>query len=174
MSESSSEVSAEIQAMQAIEKAFTDLDAEVQARVLRWAADRYGVAVTGKRPVGSANASEVNAEVPEFDTLAEFFAAAAPTTEPDRALVVSHWFQNVKNEADVDAQKVNSELKHLGHGVSNITSALGSLIERRPQLVIQTKKSGTARQARKKYRVTAAGKSAVEHMLQRQPDENAA
>jgi hypothetical protein len=172
MSESSSGVSAEIQAMQSIEKAFTDLEAEVQARVLRWAADRYGVAITGKRPVGGA--SEVNAEVPEFDTLAEFFAAAGPTTEPDRALVVSYWFQHVKNEADVDAGKVNGELKHLGHGVSNITSALGSLIERKPQLMIQTKKAGTSKQARKKYRVTNAGKNAVEKMLQQQPEEVAA
>jgi DNA-binding PadR family transcriptional regulator len=49
--------------------------------------------------------------------------------------------------------------------VSNITTALSSLIERKPQLVIQTRKSGNSKQARKRYRLTDAGIRAVERMI---------
>ena len=71
----------------------------------------------------------------------------------------------MQGEADFDAQSVNTKLKHLGHGVGNITQALDVLKDRRPQLIVQLRKSGTTKQARKKYKVTTAGKSAVEAML---------
>ena len=62
---------------------------------------------------------------------------------------------------------MNKKLKDLGYRVSNITTAFNGLINRRPQLVIQTKKSGTSKQARKLYRLTTEGQRAVERMLQR-------
>lgn len=82
--------------------------------------------------------------------------------------MVSYWFQFIKGDADIDSQSVNTELKHLGHGVGNITQAFAGLIARKPQLVIQTKKEGKTQQARKKYRVTQEGKKAVDAMLQSQ------
>jgi DNA-binding PadR family transcriptional regulator len=57
-------------------------------------------------------------------------------------------------------------MKHLGHGVKNITSALSSLMNEKPQRVVQLKKSGSTKQARKQYKVTEAGKNAVRRMLE--------
>jgi DNA-binding PadR family transcriptional regulator len=39
-------------------------------------------------------------------------------------------------------------------------------MDEKPQLVVQLKKSGSTQQARKQYKVTEAGKAAVQRMLQ--------
>jgi hypothetical protein len=165
--------SEEIQAMGLIEEAFTPLDDDARRRVLSWAAARYGLATTRLVPeqaaaaAGDSEKDGVNAgsEPPKYESLADFFAATRPKTEADRALVVGYWFQVLQGQQDFEALAVNKELKHLGHGIAHVTSAFDTLIERKPQHVIQTKKSGSARQARKKYKVTEEGKKAVQRML---------
>ncbi len=79
--------------------------------------------------------------------------------------MVGYWFQEDQKHADLDAQKINSTLKHLGHGVPNITSCFNSLIEHDPRWALQTKKSGSSKQARKKYRITGEGIKKVRSML---------
>ena len=93
------------------------------------------------------------------------FAAANPESGTDKALMVAYWFQVLNGQADVDSFDVNKELKHLGHGALNITRAFDHLMEAKPQLVIQKRKSGKAKQARKKYRVTAEGISRVKQLM---------
>jgi hypothetical protein len=102
-----------------------------------------------------------------YETLADLYAAASPGTQGDRALVAGYWHQVIGEEPDFDSQTINRELKHLGHGISNITRTFDRLQQQRPQPVIQTKKSGTARQARKRFELTEEGKRAVEGMLSR-------
>lgn len=159
----------EVAAMGLIEEALESLDASEQARVLRWASDRYGVALTPApakgtgtptaKPAGTDNPPDVSADA------GDFYAQAAPTTESERALVVAYWVQEVSGKGDFDSQTVNTQLKHLGHGVSNITRALDELKKQKPQLVIQLEKAGKTKQARKRYKVTTAGKSKVTEML---------
>jgi hypothetical protein len=60
---------------------------------------------------------------------------------------------------------LNTELKNLGHAIPNITDALTSNIEKKPQRVIQLQKAGTSRQARKTYKVTHEGLVYVAGML---------
>ena len=85
----------------------------------------------------------------------------------DRALVVAYWFQELQDEKqpNVSGAQVNKELKHLGHGVRDITKVFSALIATSPQQVIQTRKSGTSRQARKSYKVTKAGIKRVQELL---------
>jgi hypothetical protein len=66
---------------------------------------------------------------------------------------------------DFASQEINAALKNLGHPIGNITSAFDNLKARKPAPVMQLKKSGTSKQARKTYRLTLAGKSAVEAMV---------
>jgi hypothetical protein len=80
-------------------------------------------------------------------------------------MVVTYWFQVVQGQTDVDSQKVNTELKQLGHGMKNITSAFSELIRERPQLVLQVRKAGSTRQARKRYRLTAEGIKKVKALM---------
>lgn len=163
---------AEIEAMKAIMIAMEPLEEAIRERVLRWACDKYKVAGANARtrmayaePGGSTESNEVGAEVPVYDTAAELLAAAGADTDADKALVVGYWYQVVLNQSDIESQAINTELKHIGYGVGNITRALDSLVNQRPQLVIQLRKGGASKQARKKFKLTAEGIRRVKQMI---------
>jgi hypothetical protein len=167
-------MSAEVKAMALVDGALTSLEPGEQERILRWAFARYCPnAIPQSRepakPKQTAQAEEDNADgagqESSYETLAEFMSAANPRTDVERALVVAHWLQEKHGHAQLSAQAINKEMKHLGHGVKNITSALTSLMKEKPQRVVQLKKSGTTQQARKLYKVTEAGKNSVRRML---------
>lgn len=162
---------AEIDAMTEVARALQPLEAESRRRVLQWAADSFGAtvaAVSSAQRVAGYRDHESEAlgdQAEKFTDLAALYAATAPKSDPEKALVVGYWFQKIGNDADFDSGSVNRELNHLGYRIGNITSALGSLIARKPQLVIQTRKSGSTQQARKRYRLTNEGIKQVERMV---------
>ena len=103
-------------------------DEDARARVVRWAADRYGVTLAARKQKqdnvgGGGEAGDVTPD--EFAELSDLIAAAAPTNDEDRALVVGYWLQELqKNQvSDFPSQSVNTELKHLGHGASRTSPA---------------------------------------------------
>jgi hypothetical protein len=169
---------AEITAMQEVAEAVNNLDEDARGRVLRWAVERYNVPVGSPKPAArvAANASSAvsngngTGELPQFSDIAELYAAASPESEVDKALVAGYWFQFAEGKPEFGSQEVNSALKNLGHPIKNITSAFDALKGRKPASVMQLKKSGSSRQARKTYKLTVAGKNAVEMMVgQHQP-----
>lgn len=163
----------EISAMAAIAEAldkFGEDEGEVVERVLKWAGSRYGVNIGPARSErvklpATATGQRAAAVDADFEDIADLYAAANPKTAPDRALVASYWITTGEGQAEFASQDVNRHLKNLGHGVSNITDALSSLTKRKPSLVMQTAKSGKARQARKRYKLTRAGLDAVSTMI---------
>lgn len=160
----------ELDAMRKIAEAISNLSEPAMRRVLHWAAD-----VHLSKGASSAKAMERTSEPSgggisqdlkaRFSSLADFFSTAAPAQDADKALVVGYWFQVGDGAVELEGFALNKELKNLGHGISNITSALDTLMSRKPALVIQTKKSGTSKQARKKYKLTLEGIRAVERMI---------
>jgi hypothetical protein len=167
----------EIGAMSTISRALADLDEDARRRVLDWASKRYSVKLAFDRsrrnsgdPDG-ADEGERDQQQDDFGVFADLFDATGPRSEAERALVGGYWFQVVEGSSDFQGQSVNNALKDVGHGVSNITVALGNLQERKPALVRQVSKSGRSKQARKKYKLTSAGISAVETMLRGGGDE---
>lgn len=152
-------------------------DIDAARRVLQWAASAFlpGVLPTmgpssstslqAAAATSSGTATLEPTQSRSFSSLPDLYAAVSPASDASRALVVGYWFQVMQGEQDLDGFQINKELKHLGHGVTNITTALSSLIERKPQLVIQTRKSGNSKQARKRYRLTDAGVKAVERVI---------
>ncbi|WP_455131966.1 hypothetical protein [Microbacterium aurum] len=81
----------EIDAMSAVATALTDLEEDAQGRVLRWAAERYGVSIatSGRRSGPSAGdqaeeagdevtEEEIAEEAPAYEHFAELFAKAQP------------------------------------------------------------------------------------------------
>lgn len=102
----------------------------------------------------------------KFDSFAELYdAARQPTGNPEKALVAGYWLQVCQSAESFDAQSANNELKNLGHALPNVTNSFESLKKKKPALVLQLKKSGTTQQARKTYKLTIAGKKAVEEMI---------
>ena len=168
----------EIQAMASVSSALSELEDDARARVLRWAADRFGVSGldTGVKQVTQAAAASSSTteasdndalEEPteEFDTFAELFAQANPSSEAHKVLVAGYWHQVVCSDSEITSAKLNKDLKDLGHSIVNINQKFDTLMGAKPQLAIQLKKSGNAKQARKKYKVTKEGIKKVEEML---------
>jgi hypothetical protein len=168
MTDQATDPAAEIAAMKAVADALAKLDAEATARVVHWAADRFKV---GGAKVSSGQGAPMKRLQPEsadevsFESVADLYAATSPKTEADKALVAGFWFQFCQGQAEFGSQTLNAELKNLGHGVSNITKALETLKAQNPALVMQLRKSGSTKQARKTFKLTGAGKRAVELLI---------
>jgi hypothetical protein len=96
-------------------------------------------------------------QAPKYDSFAELFDAAQPSSKANMALVAGYWLQVCQGQGDFDGQSANTELKHLGQRIENITVAMNSLKGQKPSLVIQLRKSGKSQQARKIYKITPAG-----------------
>lgn len=162
----------EIDAIKVINDALENLPQDVQARVLRWAADRFGVVVASKKESrmvgagpGEIASDDSSDEDKEFSSLADLFVATKPGTDREKALVAAYWHQALGDKPDFTSLEINKDLKDLGHGVGSINKAFDALMQAKPQLAVQLKKSGTAQQARKKYKLTKAGLDQVKSMI---------
>ncbi len=160
------------------------LDDDARQRVLAWAIARFDVQLSPKQGRERTATSKDNGAVEEtaapvgpigvvsgFSTLGELFAAAEPATNGEKALVAAYWQQVKGGAPDFGGQEINTELKHLGHGVSNITKAIDELKNKQPALAIQLRKGGSSQQARKRYKVTEAGVKRLTAMVQKEPEE---
>ena len=141
----------EARALARVVDAVEGLDESAVQRVLEWAWKRF-VAAALPGPA----ASRASAPAGHVD-LADLYVAAHPATDADKVLVVGYWHQVSAGKDNLEAQTIHRDLKNLGHGVGNVTRACSALIREKPPLMIQVKKAGSTRQARKQYRLTAAG-----------------
>lgn len=161
----------EITAMATISSALDGLDEPARDRVLRWARDRYGVAKSAppREPassgLGRADTLPREQTMSQFSDVADVYASANPTTDGEKVLVVGYWFHTARGENELDSQAINTELKHLGYPIGNVTRAVSGLATSVPRLVVQTKKAGSTKQARKKFKLTVEGMKRVEQTL---------
>ena len=143
------------------------LEAPQRANVLRYINGRYGGRPSAPlRDAEGGEPGEGAVGSAAFADLGDLFDRANPQNQADRVLVVAYWKQVIEGAESFEAFPVSKELKHLGHGVTNITSALDSLIQQSPKLVLQVAKSGKTRQARKRYKVTREGVRRVQTMIE--------
>lgn len=161
----------EIVAMTKMSEALEGLDTIARSRVLRWAADKYEVTLAHKvKKQEDANDTSTGTDErvsQEYETFAELFSDAGPSTSADKVLLAGYWHQVVLGQSDVNSAALNKDLKDLGHGVTGINERFDSLMSAKPQLAIQLKKSGLSKQARKKYKITKAGIARVREMLEK-------
>lgn len=161
----------EITAMMSVADALNKLEADdARARVIDWAAKRYGAKLQpvrrGAAVGGSDTGEDLQPEAPDLKHFSDLLdAAPSANTDADRALIGGYWFQVVQGQETFTGFQVNNELKNAGHGIGNITDALTTLQRRSPAHVRQTMKSGRTRQARKTYKLTVAGIRAVQAMM---------
>lgn len=141
----------EIAVMAQLNGLLSELDDRAQERVVQWLIARYParrIPIVGQREDGAGR------QPSDFASLME---SADFETEEDRTLLACFWVQEFEGANPFDSQRVNTLLKELGFGASNITRALRGLHEQRPRLVMPIRKEGRTRQARKQYRVTGEG-----------------
>jgi hypothetical protein len=150
---------AEIEAMQKVAAALDALDPPARRRVLDWVTSRLGLTEVER--------SESGARAPtagESGDFADLFHTADPQSHAERALVGAYWLSR-QSPDPFASQTLNSLLKDLGFQVPNITAALTQNMSERPALVVQTKKGGSTRQARKLYKITDAGVRRIRSMI---------
>lgn len=163
-------------AITAIGRALRALDDEsARNRVLAWAISAFGTgdltpARQAAAPRATVDGGGSKVSLPTPTDLADLVERANPQNQTDRVLTVGYWLQTQSPNGFV-GQAVNNELKNMGHAVGNITDKMTDLIKRKPALVLQVGKSGKARQARKTYRLTDAGKKRVEALLRGEAGE---
>jgi hypothetical protein len=159
----------EIGAMNEIADAIGRLPASGRERVLDWATRyfraRPSPAASSSKSFGRETSDLALSTSVESMEIATVFASANPGTEAEKALVAAYWLLRHESQEEFDSFRLNHELTHLGHRVGNITRALSTLIATRPALLIQTRKEGKTKQARKKYKLTVEGIRRVERML---------
>ncbi len=175
MSETEVKVDVEFAAMESVYKVLKPLEADSRQRVFEYIAARLEISAVRGKQSSSLVGSEENEEqleleegsTPqhEFATLAELHDTANPRSIKERVLVAAYWLQVIEGADSFVSYSVNQALKDLGHGVSNMTGAFDALKRQTPALVLQLKKAGKSRQARKTYKLTKAGIVAVEEMI---------
>lgn len=158
---------AELEAMAKMAEILEPLDPPARTRAMSWLIQSLDIDLNVKErsPLKSPGAKASPSSPLAYETLADLFHAANPKTDREKALVAAYWIQMSSGAVNFASQEVNSELKHLGFGVSNITDALTQLMNEKPSLAIQLKKSGNSKQARKTYKITDSGVRKVEEML---------
>lgn len=154
----------ELKAITEVTKAIANLTEEQRRNVLLYVNARYG----GKASPFRASSGITDPSAPitgEHESIGDLFDAANPKTESERVLVAGYWSQVVEGAADFESFPVNQHLKNLGHSVSNITRAIDTMLAQSPRYVLQVSKSGSAKQARKRYKLTREGVKRVQTML---------
>ncbi|MEU8788697.1 hypothetical protein [Streptomyces sp. NPDC048643] len=167
----------EILAMGSVVAALNGLeDDATRARVLRWAAERYGISVPTLNSSTSVSSEATNDDSrtrtkapavptdPVFDDFVDLFDAVDPKTELDKVLTGAYWLQAVNAQPSWQSMKVNNLLKDTGHGIQNITQSLTKAQRKSPALVRQMAK-GKAAQSWKTYKLTTSGVAYVRDRL---------
>lgn len=165
----------EFEAIKTIHDALKPLRVDGQRRVIKYISSLLGISNVETTSDSIDSTSDVkkphsiprpmHTEKETFGSFAELYDAVSPHTNADKALVAGYWLQVCEGGESFDSHSAHNELKHLGHRLSNITAALTKLKEVNPALVLQLKKSGTSMQARKTYKLTAAGVKVLHEML---------
>lgn len=166
----------DVEALRKVLDALVGLDEDTQARIISTVSAFLGIGAqiasvpnpTVEQDVedkADSDATENDPAPQDFGEFADLYNASHPRLDRDKALVAGYWIQVCQGADNFSGQKINAELKHLGHKVDNITKALSSLINVKPSLVLQVRKSGTSKQARKTYKLSAEGIKQVKGMI---------
>lgn len=172
---------AELDAMTAVKDALVDLDEATRERVVWWAAQRFDITLKGlhgskstKRVDGredpepdedAEQQDEGEPETRKFEHFAELYEAVGPQTDAERMLVAAFWAHKYQDKPTFFSSALNKELKDLGHAVNEVARSMQANIDQKPALILQLKKSGSSRQARKTYKLSHEGIKWVESRL---------
>ena len=92
-----------------------------------------------------------------YPTFGEFFAAAEPKGNGDKALLAGYWLQEREGRDSFTSAAANKLLNDLGHKIGNIADAFTKLMRKKPMQVIQTGKTGTSPKGHRHYKVSQEG-----------------
>jgi len=172
----------EIGAINTCYEILNGLPAPARKRVVNWLAERFGSATEQSSTTTKENeparaeaegngAGEVEAgkSLADEDSSQEFataFSKAKPKTAADKVLFTAWYLSEKMGVKDLTSLRINKMLTHLGHKPTNASAEVRRLIAGKPALMIQMRKQGKSKQARKLLRVSEEGKEAARKMLE--------
>ena len=169
---------AELDATRAVYEKLKSLSGEAQKRVLDhvtglldvdWVARRQIARRQDQTNGGQQEEADIQREqkgiARNISNLLSFSMPSNPETQAQMALVAGYWLQVCQGAETFDGFSANKELKQLGRRFENITAPIEALKNEKPALALQVGKSGKSRQARKTYKLSAAGIKSVEAMI---------
>lgn len=165
----------ELEILAEIDKLLSKLDKEAQNRTMLWLSEKHSVNIIsegilekliyGIGALSHNGNSVINLLTPKtlegFKSVAHLLDCINAKNSASKVLIVAVFLQEKMQLESLTGRDINKELKQLGIGISNITQAIGSLVDRRPPLVKILSKGGTSQQSRKKYLVMPEGVEAV-------------
>jgi hypothetical protein len=167
----------ELEVLSKINGLISGLDQEAKMRVLTWIVNKHNLTnsptnsptvqkqATALEDKLAIENTEIISDLTSYTSPAELLAKSNAGQGPERVLVISAYLQQ-KSGQEVTAFDVNKVLKDIGYAINNgISHTFDSLMSRKPQLMVQTKKNGNSRQSKKLYKVTDEGFKKVFGML---------
>lgn len=92
-----------------------------------------------------------------YDTVLELFAESDVKRVSSKILLMAAYLQEKLNIKEISSFDINSRLKRIRHGVTNISSAINGLLEHSPKLMDVIDQPGEGNAARRKFKVTEEG-----------------
>lgn len=96
----------------------------------------------------------------DYDTVLDLFAEANVKKVSDKILLMAAYLQERLNFKEISSYDINFRLKRIGHGVQNISSSINGILKRKQReapMMMELKKEGASKQARRKFKVTDEG-----------------
>jgi hypothetical protein len=100
-----------------------------------------------------------------YRSIETLFLSSNVKTVASKILLAAAYLQEKLSFEEISGFDINSRLKKMGYGVANISTAMNPLLRKKPPLIIQIKKAGDSKQARRKFRVTEEGLIAARSYL---------
>lgn len=113
--------------------------------------------VTTVKPAAPKIKPEKEKVFAEFETIEDLFLRSSAKKVSHRILLVAAYLQEKQDLDEISSLEINTQLKKLGYGVTNITTLINGLIKKIPPPMIVTKKDGATKQSRRKFKVTERG-----------------
>jgi hypothetical protein len=149
--ENEEESSAEEESLAQEESADETDDSEEKAQTSR------GRKSTDKGDEDEKSVSTKGFGLKRYKTIENLFLSANTKTVNSRILLAAAFLQEKLGFTEITSYDINSRLKKMGYGVSNITTALYGLFKKNPPWLEYVKKDGEPKQAKKKFTVTEEG-----------------
>lgn len=173
------DLTAEVEALPKVLELLKPLHPKSRKRVVDWVIDAFDLSLSPSVKANSQSVEEEsnNGQVTvlsssstdvKYNDSGSLLVASGAAKDVDKVLMMTYWFIQFVGQESVTGKQINDELKQLGHGVGNVTNCFTSLSTKskgKPNLAYQASKSGKGAQGRKTYKLTSAGITAADKML---------
>ena len=158
----------ELQAMSQVYEALKELDNGQRQRIINWVTDRLksppeespagshrrGASSLSSRKDKGANGPK---KIADFETVLDLFAASNVKKSTSKVLLMAAYLQERHNYKEIGSYDINFRLKRIGYRVTNISSLINGLLNRKPHLLVQVGTEEHQKRGRRKFQVTVEG-----------------